>query len=106
MDVTCSTCGEPWDTYHLRHDAIWDTSLGENEIQFWNSLSDDKRLGASLREAFRLAGWEFGNTVVNVIRCPVCPKGASPDWERVAAKATIEWRINFLSGIGMLAATS
>lgn len=24
MDVHCSTCGEPWGVYHLRHDAIFD----------------------------------------------------------------------------------
>ena len=23
MDVHCTTCGEPWDVYHLRHDAIY-----------------------------------------------------------------------------------
>lgn len=28
MDVTCATCGEPWDTYHMRHDAVWDTPAG------------------------------------------------------------------------------
>lgn len=25
MDVHCSTGGEPWDVYHLRHDAIYET---------------------------------------------------------------------------------
>ena len=31
MDVHCSSCGEPWDVYHLRHDAIFETDLDPAE---------------------------------------------------------------------------
>jgi hypothetical protein len=44
MDVHCSTCGEPWDVYHLRHDAVFDTDLSEEEAQAWGSLSRKARL--------------------------------------------------------------
>lgn len=39
MDVHCSTCGEPWDTYHLRHDAIFETDLSHAEAKAWTELS-------------------------------------------------------------------
>ena len=44
MDVHCSTCGEPWDTYHLWHDAIWDTGLSEGEIREWEKIGFDVKI--------------------------------------------------------------
>jgi hypothetical protein len=43
MDVYCSTCGEPWDVYHLRHDAIFETDLSPAEAEAWRSLSRHER---------------------------------------------------------------
>lgn len=90
MDVHCSSCGEPWDVYHLRHDAIFDTDLESAEAEAWRSLSADLRLGPRYREKFRAAGWEFGQTVMNVIRCPCCPAGAQPNSDRLATKRALE----------------
>ena len=42
------------------------------------------------RKKFRAAGWEFGSTVTNVIRCPCCPAGTTADPETVALKAALE----------------
>ena len=39
---------------------------------------------------FRSAGWEFGQSVINVVRCPCCPKDAQPDPDRVQTKAALE----------------
>ena len=33
MDVHCSSCGEPWDVYHLRHEAIFETDLDPEEAR-------------------------------------------------------------------------
>jgi hypothetical protein len=33
MDVHCSTCNEPWDVYHLSHDAIFETGLSVEEAE-------------------------------------------------------------------------
>ena len=33
MDVHCTTCGEPWDVYHLRQDAIYETDLSHAEAK-------------------------------------------------------------------------
>ena len=89
MDVHCSTCGEPWDVCHLRHDAIFETDLSPEEAKAWTELSPKTRLLARYREKFRAAGYEFGNSVLDVLRCPACPKYAQPDPDKAALKATI-----------------
>ncbi len=90
MDVHCSTCGEPWDTYHLWHDAIWDTGLSESEIREWEKLPQGEKLAPKWRKEFEAARYAFGRTVINVIRCPACPKDAQPDSAKVQIKAEIE----------------
>ncbi len=90
MDVHCSTCNEPWDTYHLRFDAIHETDLSEAEAKSWIALRSDQKLGERYREKFRAAKWEFGSTVLNVIRCPCCPEGARADPDTLAVKAALE----------------
>lgn len=71
MDIHCGTCGEPWDTYHMRHDAIYDCvergTLSEREAKAW-----DGKLSIGIVEAFRDAGWEFGGSITAVTRCPAC----------------------------------
>ena len=90
MHVHCSTCGEPWDTHHLWHDAIWDTGLSEAEIHAWKILPQNKKLTPKWRKEFETAGYFFGKTVINVTCCPVCPKDAQPDAEKVQIKAELE----------------
>lgn len=90
MDVHCSTCGEPWDTHHLWFDAIWDTGLSEIEIREWENLPQPEKLERKWREHFKTAGFQFGRTVINVIRCPACPKAAKPDLGMIHIKAAIE----------------
>lgn len=90
MDVHCTTCGEPWDTYHLWQDAIFETDLSEKEATAWHSLPHRAKLASRYREKFKEVGWEFGQSVINVIRCPACPEGATPDLERLHTKAGLE----------------
>ena len=90
MDVHCSTCNEPWDVYHLWHDAIFETGLTVEEAEAWRTLLRNQKLSDRYRNEFRAAGWEFGQSVINVIRCPCCPKGAQPNPERVQTKAALE----------------
>ena len=90
MDVHCSTCNEPWDVYHLWHDAIFDIALSSEEAEAWCSLPRAQKLSDRYRKEFRKAGWEFGQSVINVVRCPCCPQGATPDLERVETKAALE----------------
>jgi len=90
MDVHCSTCGEPWDVYHLRHDAIFETDLDPAEAESWSKLSPTERLSRRYREKFKAAGYEFGQSMMNVLHCPSCPPHAIPDSERAATKAALE----------------
>jgi len=90
MDVYCSTCSEPWDVYHLRHEAIFETDLSPGEAEAWSELPAAERLSQRFREKFRTVGWEFGRSGINVVRCPCCPKDARPNPERVHTKAALE----------------
>jgi len=90
MDVHCSTCGEPWDVYHLRHDAIFEIGLIEEEAEAWQHLPAKQRLSPNYREKFKAAGWEFGETVINIVRCPCCPKGGKANEERLQTKSALE----------------
>ncbi len=87
MDVHCSSCGEPWDVYHLRHDAIFETDLAAEESEAWRSLTQVERLSCRYREKFKAAGYEFGASVLDVRQCPGCPKGAKPNPDTAALKA-------------------
>ena len=89
MDVHCSTCGEPWDVDHLRHDAVFDTDLSEEEAQAWGSLSRKARLASRYRQKFKAAGWQFGGSILDVKHCPCCPKGAQINPDKAAAKAAL-----------------
>lgn len=90
MDVHCSTCNEPWDVYHLWHDAIFETGLSIEDAEAWGLLSRSEKLSDQFRKEFRAVGWEFGRTIINVIHCPCCPKDAKPNVERVHTKAALE----------------
>lgn len=90
MDVHCSSCGEPWDVYHLWHDAIFETGLSHEEAEAWGSLPQASKLSDRYRREFEAAGWKFGRSVINVIRCPGCPQDAKPDPERLQTKAALE----------------
>lgn len=110
MDVHCATCGEPWDTYQLRHDEVHETPAGHDlmihrlNMEDWDEemckfagLSKKAALKACppppeptidgnpiekwegkltdfWRGQFKQGGWEFGTSVVAVLRCPCCPK--------------------------------
>ncbi len=89
MDVHCSSCGEPWDVYHLRHDAIFETDLDRAEAEVWRSLSPKERLSSRYREKFQAAGYQFGASILDVMHCPACPKDAEPDPVKAAIKAGI-----------------
>ena len=89
MDVHCTTCGEPWDVYHLRHDAIYETDLSHAEAKAWTQLSPEVKLLDRYREKFKSIGDVFGGSVLSVMRGPACPKDAKPDPDKAALKAGI-----------------
>jgi hypothetical protein len=82
--------GEPWEVYHLRHDSIFETDLSAEEAEAWRTLPQSSRLAPRYRAKLKVARWEFGQTIINVVRCPACPQGAQVDSERKATKAALE----------------
>ena len=90
MDVHCSTCSEPWDVYHLWHEAIFETGLTVDEADAWRSLPRSEKLADRYRNEFRAVGWEFGQGVINVVHCPCCPQDAQLNLARVQTKAALE----------------
>jgi len=95
MDIHCTTCGEPWDTYHLQHDAIYETGLNPEQAKAWEKLPPQKRLSDYFRKEFVAAGYQFGPSIMVLVRCPCCPKGAKPDPEKTIIKSEIA---NLLGG--------
>lgn len=89
MDVHCTTCNEPWDIYHLRHEAIYETDLTPTKAKAWGKLPPERLLSSLFREKFRAAGYEFGMSVMVVLRCPACPKGAKLNPDKAALKGGI-----------------
>jgi hypothetical protein len=90
MDIRCSTCNEPWDVDHLWFDEIFETDIPGEEAESWRDLPTVKKLSDRYRQKFAANGWEFGRTIINVIRCPACPKDVRADPAIVAIKAGIE----------------
>ena len=90
MDIHCSTCNEPWDVYHVRHDAIFEADLRPEEAEAWGQLPTSQQMTREYRDKFKAAGWEFGRSILNVIHCPCCPPGARPDPEHLATKRSLE----------------
>jgi len=98
MDVKCATCKEPWDTYHLRHDAVHDTEAGLAIIndsldheEYLKKFTPGSRKYAPFQpsykgevwagkltpfwtEQFKKAGFVFGGSLMAVLQCPCCPK--------------------------------
>jgi hypothetical protein len=89
MDVHCTTCGEPWDAYHLQHDAIYETGLTTDQAKAWEGLTPKKRLSDHFRKQFAAAGYEFGPSLMVLLHCPTCPKGAKPDLTKAIIKAEL-----------------
>lgn len=119
MDVTCANCGEPWDTYHLRHDEVHETDAGtqmiDDKIDQDNYEKDLKysfvdppkpnykgekwagKLTPFWRKQFKELGWEFGGSLYAVMACPCCKD--KPALENSSArKETIGMIADLLKG--------
>jgi hypothetical protein len=105
MDVYCQGCGEPWDTYHLRHDAIADAVFEgglwpsvrkqcDKGVSFSDAISSKwkGKLTPDIRKGFANVGYVFGVSVCDVKQCPCCPekpKLPAKDAEAIATIATL-----------------
>lgn len=79
MDVHCQSCNEPWEAYHIRHDAIHETDLSDKDKKAFKG-----KLTPKYRTAFKAAGWECGAGLFSIRRCPCCPTEAVLNKDRAA----------------------
>lgn len=90
-DVYCPTCGEPWDSHHLRFDAVWETDLPEYAVKAY-SENGTKPFTAELRSALERDGWAFPegtNSIFAFLRCPSCPKELKPPPEKAELRQAV-----------------
>lgn len=76
-DIRCAQCHEPWDSYHLRHDAlseVVDPALARK----WDGKLPSKVGKYTARELLADDRWVFGGSLYDIRRCPCCEKGAKP----------------------------
>lgn len=69
-DIKCQACDEPWDSHHLRYDAIHETELPDDACREF-----DGQLTPALRRSFEAARYTFGTSIYSLRTCPCCPKG-------------------------------
>lgn len=74
MDISCPTCGEPWDAYHMRNDEPHEWDIPKTFLNEF--LRDGSRFSGPtdpVKEAAEAAGWSFStNSVLSFTRCPNC----------------------------------
>lgn len=96
MDIKCATCGEPWDTHHLRHDEIFETEAGTQLVYYKQDVEDwEKRcneLGYFVKSDGTLAR---GNTGFFNLSDKKPPKPPTPPQEKWEGKLTDFWREQF-----------
>jgi hypothetical protein len=73
MDVFCATCGEPWDSDHLRFDEVWEWDLPEEIAHDFIRNPRFSEPDDRVRLAAERAGWKFaGNSPMAIVCCPSC----------------------------------
>lgn len=77
MDIQCPSCGEPWDSYHMKEDEPWEWGLSESETtRFIKNGARFFGPDDPARKAAEAAGWKFAsNSVLSFTRCPACKNG-------------------------------
>lgn len=77
-DIKCANCREPWDTYHMRHEALVEVAP-KSAARAWDGKLDSVvHKGQTARLLLSDDRWAFGASIYDVRRCPCCPKGAKP----------------------------
>lgn len=96
MDISCPSCGEPFDIHHMRFDEPHEWGLAASATrQFIERGSRYDGANDPARKAAEAAGWRFASdSVLSFIACPCC-KGESvladalERRQKVAAAASI-----------------
>ncbi|MFA6358611.1 MAG: hypothetical protein WCY09_08150 [Candidatus Omnitrophota bacterium] len=97
MDVTCATCLEPWEWYHLRYDAIGECGLSEELVGQWDGILGPESNIPNAKELLEQQGYYFGANVSALLRCPCCHK-KTKDSRRAAARRELVAMVGELLG--------
>lgn len=89
MDVHCSTCGEPWETFHLLEELIYEACGEEQLTEIWLGIPVSERLSSSFRPMFQVLGWEFGDSILDVCHCACCPGDLHPNESLALTRSAI-----------------
>lgn len=76
MDIECPNCGEPWDSYHLRHDEPQEWGLSKEKL---TPILETGRFtgeeGDPVLAAAQACGWEFAtDSLLSILKCPCCSR--------------------------------
>ena len=77
MDISCPSCGEPFDFHHMRFDEPYEWGLTPSAVrQFIQRGSRFAGAADPVRKAAEAAGWRFASdSVLSFIACPGCKGG-------------------------------
>lgn len=97
MDMKCATCQEPWEHHHLLQDLpfeIWDGEEGSDshKVVLGFRAGDKCQIPPQMREGLAEEGWEFGRTIVAVLKCCCCGDNLGsdiPDKDEVETRRTL-----------------
>lgn len=98
MEIECPNCGEPWDTYHMRHDEAHEWGLSNLEL---NDILESGRFSGKedrARNVAKAAGWEFAaDSLLSFTRCPCC-KDRTPLRDAITRQRAVATVAELLDG--------
>ena len=99
MDIYCQKCGEPWDAYHLRHDAPYEGNWDSVDVdclltgaEGWDGKLSSPT-GVLVKAQLTEGGYKVGVSVYDLQECPCCPKaGEANRGGLLRHRAQVEYR--------------
>jgi len=90
MDIQCPSCGEPWDTYHMRYDEPYEWGEARHVTKdFVDAGSRFSGPDDPMCKAAQASGWQFAsNSILSFTSCPSC-KGRSVLADALVRKAIV-----------------
>ena len=75
MDIECPNCGEPWDSYHMRHDEAYEWGLSKVDLETFLQEGRFHSQNDPILVAAQSVGWIFSTqSVYSFTQCPCCDK--------------------------------
>ncbi len=79
MDIHCPQCNEPWDSYHLLNDEIWNGYDDLSEKDCRRFIKSQGKLEPKIQVTLESRGWKFyGKNILTFVACSCCSDNL--DW--------------------------